>query len=66
MKSHRINIHEPSHLSEHNSSVGFTVELEGGWEKKGGDREAGWVRGLSWQLHGEPIAQQVRLSFLFL
>lgn len=65
MKSHGINIHEPSHLSEHNSSVGFTVELEGdGRRREEMGRRMG--EGLSWLLHGEPIAQQVHLSFLFL
>lgn len=29
MKSHRINIHEPSHLSERDSSVSLAVEPEG-------------------------------------
>lgn len=35
MKSHCINIHEPSHLSERDSSVSLAVEPVGeGWERK--------------------------------
>lgn len=61
MKSHGINIHEPSHLSEHNSSVGFTEEGDGRRRE-----ETGMGEGLSWQRHGEPITQQAHLSSLFL
>lgn len=52
MKSQHINIHEPSHLSERDSSVSGTGGREGGRgeeERKegseGGDWKAGWVRG---------------------
>lgn len=46
MKSHRINIHEPSHLSERDSSASLAVEPGGG---RGGEearkerrRQDGW------------------------
>lgn len=46
MKSHLINIHEPSHLSERDSSVSLPVEPGGGVERrKVGEGEAGRVRG---------------------
>lgn len=43
MKSHYINIHEPSHLSEHNSSVSLAVH-PGGGERKG-RKEGRWETG---------------------
>lgn len=52
MKPHSINIHEPSHLSEHNSSVRLAVNPWGRGEEKEGRKEGcrsgmGWVRGVA-------------------
>lgn len=49
MKSHHITIHEPSHLSEHSSSMSVAVE-PGKGEKEGGcwreeTERQGWLRG---------------------
>lgn len=71
MKSQNINIHEPSHLSERDSSVscgtGGEEEEEEGRKKEGREETEGgrMGEGLPWQPDREPIKRQVRLSFPF-